>query len=275
MAMTYGLNLPALAMSGIAGLSTSIGGLAVIWAGAPSESKLGSTVGFAAGVMLYISFMHLLAESIESIGMFAANLSFFAGVLLFDLISRLVPEGDFGELANMTDHKKTDGDNKGTGITRGELMRTALLTALGVSIHNLPEGMCVYLSCLEGINRSIPLIFAIAIHNIPEGMTVAAPIYHSTGSKWETMKWTTISGLCEPLGAALFGLVLAPVLAPQVISGMLAGVAGIMVQVVLVELLPTALKCAKKESVATSAVVGMVVIFVTLWISHDVLQVEV
>eukprot|EP00123_Amoebidium_parasiticum_P013919 comp22222_c1_seq2/m.32750 comp22222_c1_seq2/g.32750 ORF comp22222_c1_seq2/g.32750 comp22222_c1_seq2/m.32750 type:complete len:150 (-) comp22222_c1_seq2:256-705(-) len=149
------------------------------------------------------------------------------------------------------------------------------MTAVGVSVHNLPEGMCVYLACLEGLSRGIPLIIAIAVHNIPEGMSVAAPVYHSTRSKWETMKWTTLSGLCEPVGAALFGTILMPILAPEVVKAMLAAVGGIMVYVSFVELLPTAFKSSRKEEVAIAAVMGMAVIFVTLWFAHDVLHVAV
>ena len=36
------------------------------------------------------------------------------------------------------------------------------------------------------------------------------------------MKWTTVSGICEPIGAAIFGLVLKPFLTAEVIQGMLA-----------------------------------------------------
>eukprot|EP00124_Ichthyophonus_hoferi_P001843 Ihof_evm13s108 gene=Ihof_evmTU13s108 len=197
-------------------------------------------------VMIYISFVDLLAEATESIGMFYANISFFLGMLLFAIIARFIPEPDLTEAA-VAAHKKNDGDNLKEGLGERELMKTALLTAVGVSVHNLPEGMCVYLSCLGGITKGLPMILAIAIHNIPEGMGVAAPVYASTKDKWLTMKWTTLSGICEPIGAALFGTILMPFLSRQVVDAMLAGVGGIMVYVSFVELLPTALKSARKE----------------------------
>ena len=48
------------------------------------------------------------------------------------------------------------------------------------------------------------------------------PLGTGIRSKWETMKWTTVSGVCEPVGAAIFGLLLKPVLTAEVIQGMLA-----------------------------------------------------
>lgn len=67
-------------------------------------------------------------------------------------------------------------------------MSVGIITALGISLHNFPEGIAVYLACLRGTTMGLPLAFAIAAHNIPEGIAVASPIYHSTGSKWEAFK---------------------------------------------------------------------------------------
>jgi hypothetical protein len=41
-------------------------------------------------------------------------------------------------------------------------------------------------------------------------------------SKWQTMKWTILSGMCEPIGAAAFGLLLKPFLSEAVVKAMLA-----------------------------------------------------
>lgn len=124
---------------------------------------------------------------------------------------------------------------------------------------------------------------AIAAHNIPEGAAVASPIYHSTKryvnischlpnldifsslhrffSKWQAFKYCLLSGICEPLGAAVFGVFFSQYMNDYVVKSLLAGgtctllyfpnkeqfltiklVAGIMVLVSLRELLPTALK---------------------------------
>jgi hypothetical protein len=53
--------------------------------------------------------------------------------------------------------------------------------------------------------------------------------HQSDRSKWQTMKWTTMSGVCEPIGAALFGLLLKPFLTEAVVKGMLAAGEGLIV----------------------------------------------
>ena len=71
-------------------------------------------------------------------------------------------------------------------------------------------------------------------------MAVASPIYASTGSRWQAMKWTLLSSLCEPLAAVLFGVLFSSYLTPYLLSALTAGVAGVMVMLCLVELVPTA-----------------------------------
>jgi hypothetical protein len=88
--------------------------------------------------------------------------------------------------------------------------------------------------------RGLAVTLAIALHNIPEGMAVASPIYASTGSRWEAMKWCLLSSLCEPAAALLLGLLFSSWLTPAVISTLNAGVAGIMVCLCLIELIPAA-----------------------------------
>jgi zinc transporter, ZIP family len=103
------------------------------------------------------------------------------------------------------------------------LKRVGILTALSISLHNFPEGIAVYLACLKGLEVGFPIAIAIAAHNIPEGMAVASPIYHSTGSKWEALKWSLVSGMCEPIAAFIFGTLLSNYITDDMVQMLLAG----------------------------------------------------
>lgn len=72
------LNFEAFLITCISGMSTSLGGLLVLFLGKPSTTKLGHFLSFSAGVMIYISFMDLLPESAEHIGFFKANIAVWA-----------------------------------------------------------------------------------------------------------------------------------------------------------------------------------------------------
>ena len=45
-----------------------------------------------------------------------------------------------------------------------------------------------------------------APHRTPEGLCVSIPIYYATKNRWQAFKWAFISGISEPIGAALGAL---------------------------------------------------------------------
>jgi ZIP family zinc transporter len=256
--------VPALIATAISGLSTGVGGLIIMFFGKPSDSTLGHMLSLSAGVMLYISFMDLLTESVIRIGFIMANIWFFAGMLLFALIITFFPEPELID-------KKAKAKSA-SGKPSPEYLKTlGIITAIGISLHNFPEGMAVYISCLKGIHMGLPLTLAIAAHNIPEGMAVAAPIYGATGSKWQALWYSTLSGLCEPLGAVIFGLLLGSHFTEYIIQCMLAGVAGIMVYMSIRELMPATLKYIKPGPAAISHIIGMAIIAASIHYLHGML----
>jgi len=147
-----------------------------------------------------------------------------------------------------------------------------IVTALGISLHNFPEGIAVYLTCLRGLHTGLGLCIAIAAHNIPEGVAVAIPIYSATLSRWQAFKWSALSGLCEPIGALIVATFATSFLTPHIIQASLAAVAGIMVFMCISELIPATLKYIEPKSAVRSHIAGMVFIFITVHFLHITLH---
>jgi len=237
--------VPALLATLVSGLSTGIGGVMILFFGKPSNALLGHMLSFSSGVMLYISFMDLLYESIIRLGFFTANIWFFVGMLFFAAVIQLFPEPEF-----IDKKAKSKSDDGKPNVEY--LKQLGLITAIGISLHNFPEGLAVYVACLKGIHMGLPLTLAIALHNIPEGLAVAAPIYFATGSKWTALKYSVLSGVCEPLGAFVFGIVFGNYLTPYIVQCLLAAVGGIMVYMCIRELMPATVKYVKASSASLS-----------------------
>jgi drug/metabolite transporter (DMT)-like permease len=72
------------------------------------------------------------------------------------------------------------------------------------------------------------------------GLAVAMAVLHGTGSRAHAIGWATLSGLAEPLGAALAYAFVNPSSSASSFGGMFAVSAGMMVYVCLTELLPAA-----------------------------------
>jgi len=116
------------------------------------------------------------------------------------------------------------------------------------------------------VRVGIAIAIAIAIHNIPEGLAVSAPIYAATGSRRKAFLWSFLSGLSEPVGAALAALVLLPFLSPAFFGFVLAAVAGIMTAVSLDELVPAAKSFGGEHTPIIGVITGMAVMALSLWL---------
>jgi len=214
---------------------------------------MGFTLGFSAGVMVLVSFVELLQGSIESIGFLSAHVGFFIGMTSIFLIDFLVPHEYIGQ-HDYPGGKSADG-----------LMRTGLLVAFGIGIHNFPEGMATFAGALQDVRLGIAIAVAIAIHNIPEGLAVSAPVYAATGSRGKAFLWSFLSGVSEPVGAGLAALVLMPFLTPTVLGWMLAVVAGIMVSISLDEIVPAAKSFGSEHTPIVGVIAGTIVMALSLW----------
>ncbi|MFO7941255.1 MAG: zinc transporter ZupT [Bacillota bacterium] len=248
-----------LGMTLLAGLSTGLGGLATYLVKDFRQSHMSILMGFAAGVMIYISFAELLAEAVDYSGFFRANLAFFAGILGMYLLDLLLPHEYLAEKSGFACHQEPESCREDA-----KMLSAGLLTALGIFLHNFPEGVIVFLSALHDPRLGVTLMIAIALHNIPEGVSVAMPLYYATGDRRRAITYAFLSGLAEPLGALATLLLFGSVLTSGFINLSLAFVAGIMVFISLHELLPLAHQTESPESATAGVLVGMAAMFITL-----------
>jgi len=138
------------------------------------------------------------------------------------------------------DEEKSSRSQNTSESENKQLIKTSLITALAIGLHNFPEGLATFVSTLADPTLGVSIAVAIAIHNIPEGVAVAMPIYFATGSKLKAFGWSFVSGIAEPIGG-LVGYGIINNLFGGYVFGVLFGfTAGIMVYISFRELLPTA-----------------------------------
>src|SRR3972149_10564611 len=241
-----------LLVTSIAGLSTTIGSILGLIFKRESSKFMSSVLGFTAGVMIGVSFFELLPAGFKEVGFTRASIAFIAGFILIFLIDYFIPHEYIGKK-----EKINDGTDR-------KLLRTGLFVALGIGIHNFPEGMATFYSSMVDIKIGIAIAVAIAIHNIPEGIAVSAPIYKATGSRGKAFLWSFLSGVAEPIGAMLTALVLLPFINPQVLGYLLSGIAGLMVFIAIDELLPVSKSYGYLHLPIVSFIAGMIVMILSL-----------
>lgn len=191
--------------------------------------------GFAAGVMMAASVWSLLIPAMEQsdgmgrLAFVPAAVGFWIGIIFLLLLDRVIPHLH-------RNSEKAEGP-------KSRLARTTMLV-LAVTLHNIPEGMAVgavyagYLTGSASITAmgALALSIGIAIQNFPEGAIISMPLCAEGMKKSKAFAGGTLSGIVEPVGAAV--TILAAGLIVPALPYLLSFAAGAMIYVSVEELIP-------------------------------------
>lgn len=259
-AVLYGL-----LFSLVAGMATGVGSIIALVTRSTNRKFISFALGLSAGVMLYVSFVEMFADSCEGlVEMFGDKagttwgvVALFGGLLLAMVIDRLVPEVE-------NPHELHSVEELNDKNNHHRLQRMGVVTALAIAVHNFPEGIATFMSGYESIQTGLAVALAVAIHNIPEGVAVSVPIFAATGSRRKAFWYSFASGLAEPVGALVGFAVLMPLMSPLTMNVVMAAVAGIMVYISLDELLPAAREYGENHIEMYGMIAGMAIMALSL-----------
>ncbi len=205
----------------LSGLTTIIGVfLAVNTARNPRSIALG--IGFSTGIMLLISLFELLPAAVFTSNLQQALTAFVAGAFFLLILNWIIPHTHLFQETGRMNHR---------------LIRSAYLVALGLILHDFPEGFAMANSFLTESSLGLMVAIAIALHNIPEEFAIAAPLV-LLKKKRLLYQAAFISAMAEPAGA-LMGLY-AAYLSLTLVPLFLSFAAGAMVFISVHELVPLA-----------------------------------
>ncbi len=250
----------------LAGLATGIGSIMSFLSKSYNPKFLAGSLGFSAGVMIYVSFVEIFDKAKDSLtvvhgiksGTIYTVIAFFSGIAIIALIDMLIPS-----LENPHEIKNIEERNL-SPASKKRLLRMGMFSALAIAIHNFPEGLATFMSALADPTLGVSIAVAIAIHNIPEGIAVSVPIYYATRNRSKAFWYSFLSGLAEPVGALLGYFILRNYFNDSTFGLIFAGVAGIMVYISLDELLPTAEEYGEHHIAIGGLIAGMAVMAISL-----------
>lgn len=205
-------------------LVTSLGALSVIICPKINEKILSVIIGFSAGVMLASAIYSLLNPAIE----LARELNYF---LVFPVFIGLILGFAFLILIDYFLNLKNKRSN-------------AMLLLTSMTIHNVPEGLCIgvaFGSIALGLDnldyiQAISLTLAIGLQNFPEGMACALPLQNEGFSKKKSFIFGSMSAIVEPISAVIGAIIV--IIVKTVLPYLLSFASIIMILVVINELLP-------------------------------------
>jgi zinc transporter ZupT len=150
-----------------------------------------------------------------------------------------------------------------------ELDRNSMLgISLGMSLHNLFEGLSIGVSYAISVNLGIMVSFALILHKIPEGITYASSIFAITQNRKKTVINLLYQGLLMWLGVGLSMLLsYFTEIDEKFIAIPIAMIAGIFIYLGGTALLPVANKLSNRN-IPISFVGGIIIYFVFHTISE-------
>ena len=269
--MEYENIILAFALTLIAGLSTGLGGLIAFFTKRDNVHFLTISLGFSAGVMLFVSFIDIFPETLKGFetyygdnAMLATCLAFFGGMGLIALIDFLIPERENPH--EMLYTKQVSPKHKIRDACGYK--RVSIMLAISIAIHNFPEGLATFAVSLGNMDVALPIVLAVALHNIPEGVAIAVPMYQATGNRWKALFYSILAGLSEPLGALVGFLVLMPFWNATIEASILGITAGIMIYISIDELLPTSERYGHHHLSIIGVVAGMILMAISMIVSN-------
>ncbi len=238
----------------LAGVSTLLGAMLVMFIKVPGKKTLAVLLGFAGGVMLAISFFDLLPEALEFGSVTTVVIGFLLGTGIMFALDRFIPH------AHLSNGQTMEMENVPANLDNNRtILRVGYLVFLGLALHNIPEGLAIGAGFESSPQLGLYIAIAIGLHNIPEGIILAGLLRAGGLSVARVLFLTLVAGLMLPVGAGL-GLIFFN-LSPLFVAGGMAFAAGAMVYIVNDELIPQSHKLSSHVAIG-GLIIGLMLVFI-------------
>ncbi|MDL2236451.1 ZIP family metal transporter [Christensenellaceae bacterium OttesenSCG-928-K19] len=211
-------------------------------------------MGIAGGIMLATVAFDMIHEALEAAGLIPALIGLAVGALALFVVTKLIPHKDADEL-NEADLNELKKDN---------LVRSGLLLAVGIAIHNLPQGIAIGSGLSSGLGFTLSLL--LLLHNIPEGMAMAIPLKVGNVGHGKIL-WIALMATLPTIIGAVIGAAVAGI-SETFIGAAIAFAGGAMLYLTLHELIPQALDMHKSARTVLSVLLGVAIGGIVIWLTH-------
>lgn len=223
-------------------IGTTLGGFIGAFLKVSSNKYLSFILEFSAGLMTAIICFDLIPESLNIIGISLCIIGIFIGILSMIYCNKLVSK--YSSCSN-------------SNYFKNSMFQTGIIIAIGLAIHNFPEGLAIGAGFESSSVLGLKLAIAIALHDIPEGISIALPLKISGSTKLKSVLVTTLSGLTTGIGA-FFGVIIGNI-SENLIGLSLSFAAGCMLYIVACELIPESKKRYSGRFASLGNMIGLIV----------------
>lgn len=208
------------------------------------------SISIALGTMVCLVIFDLgpeMIEHFEGLPVYYMILLVLLGIGLLKILDLFVPDHD-GELDH---HHKCSDEN---------LLHIGIVSLVAIILHNVIEGMAVYSLASEDIKTGLLVALGVGLHNIPMGMVIGSTL------EPEPRKKQIISIVIATLSTFLGGLImllLNSLVTDIIIGGLICITLGMILYIILFELVPHIWHSENKKLALLGIIIGVGIILIT------------
>lgn len=215
------------------------------------------SIGLAFGVLVLLMLLdvapeaiELLNESVKSISIVVLIISALIGLLALKLLDSFIPHHEHESL-----HHHKHKDDK---CHNEHLEHVGLLASIAVIVHNIIEGMTLYVTLCQDFKSGLLLSLAIALHNIPVGIVISSTL----NTKKDIIKDSIMLSISTLIGGIIM-LVLSNVVTSSLVGILLSVTMGMVIYISFFELLPQIIYNKEKKYNIIGVLLGIVIIIIS------------
>lgn len=217
------------------------------------------SISLAFGVMMMLIIVDLIPEAFEIIDYNSIWVRFgyiamgaLIGFLFLKLLDYFIPDHE-------DDLSTTSDDDK-------NLKHIGFVSSIALVIHNIVEGMAIYLLISSDLRAGLMASIGVGLHNIPLGMVIASTFYKSNHNKKKTMFIILGISLSTFVGGLFISLFhLSNIM--EIVEGVsLTLTIGMLLYILTMELLPKILHSKNKKITISGILLGIFMLMITLFI---------
>ncbi len=221
-----------------------------------NEKLIEFSIGLATSVVLMLIVTDLIPEVIEAVPyigffkVFAIGSGIAFGFVFLLVLDKFIPDHE-------DDSKTHEDDAK-------NLEHIGLISSIALCLHNLVEGMAIYMLSLRDIKAAFVACIGVGLHNIPLGMIITSAFYQQNTSKKKTFLMLSLVALSTFLGGLLIAIFPADNYISMLEAISLTLTIGMLLFILLMELIPKYRKAEHKKSSRAGLILGFILLLVAM-----------
>lgn len=226
------------------------------------------SISMAFGVIIFLIIFSLVPETFEVLHeevdatrtILAMILLTLIGIIILKVLDLFIPHHDH-ESHHNHEHKNNKCHNE-------HLHHIGIVSSVAIIIHNIIEGMSLYLVSSKSLLSGLLLCLGIGLHNIPMGLVIATTLIAANYTKEQTLKLSLIVSISTFIGGIIMFMIGG---VNSMVEGVLLGLTiGMLIYILIFELYEQIQNMKDKRIVRIGITMGSILIILSIIIEHIV-----